>query len=300
MSTELQPPTLRNNIQGGPMSQPSETFRKQWQISSLCTDFTATLQPCFEEGVSRHFVHEKARPVVLDDRGEIQPSTDREFAVVVRVKRTSDLLPHMEDDLRRLHYRPTETLYLSLAAGDPVVRARMRLLNEASSRFIELAEACTSVRVVAISHRRQINEAIVIRHYPVAVFDEDGRMVWVHPSAHGYGLIRDGFPLRQRVRSLGPRRKKGKLPELLSHLDHETGLPAWYQYAKEHLIDLGIDEEPMYRAVLDHQVHLLVQRSIFEDADEALREATQQFLSSFEGLFGQGGLHPVPGRLELA
>jgi hypothetical protein len=52
--------------------------------------------------------------------------------------------------------------------------------------------------------------------------------------------------------------------------------------------------------VLDHQVHLLVQRSIFEDADQALREATQQFLSSFEGLFGQGGLHPVPGRLELA
>lgn len=282
------------------MLQASEAFRNQWQISSLCTDFTATLQPCFEEGVPRHFVHEKARPVVLDDRGEVMPSTDREFAVLMRVKRTSDLLPHMENDLRSLHYRPTESIYLSLASGNPVVRARMRLLNEASARYIELAEAGTTVRVVAVSHRREINGAIVIRHYPVALFDEEEHMVWVHPSAHGYGLIRDGFPLRQRVRSLGPRRKKGTIPDLLTHLDHETGLPGWFQFAKEHLIDLGLEEEPMYRAVLDHQVHLMVQRSIFEDVDQALREATQQFLTGFESLFGQGGLNPVPGRLELA
>jgi hypothetical protein len=282
------------------MMQSSEAFRQQWQISSLCTEFTATLQPCLEEGVSRHFVHQLAHQVVLDDRGEILPSTDRQFAVVMRLRRTSNLLPHMEDDLRRLQYRAAETLYLSLAAGDPVVRARMRLLNESSARFIEFAEAGSAVRIVAVSHRREINGAIVIRHYAVALFDEDEHMVWVHPSAHGYGLIRDGFPLRQRVRSLGPRRKKGKIPDLLSHLDHETGLPGWFQYAKEHLIDLGIDEEPMYRAVLDHQVHLMVQRSIFEDADQALREATQQFMSGFESLFGQGGLNPVPGRLELA
>ncbi len=282
------------------MVQSSEEFRKQWQISSLCTEFKATLQPCIEEGVSRHFVHQLANQVVLDDRGEIQPSIDRQFAVVMRLRRSSNLLPHMEDDLRRLHYRPAETLYLSLAAGDPVVRARMRLMNEASARFIEFAEAGITVRVVAISHRREINGAIVIRHYPVALFAEDERMVWVHPSAHGYGLIRDGFPLRQKVRSLGPRTKRGKIPDLLTHLDQETGLPAWYQYAKEHLIDLGIDEEPMYRAVLDHQVHLMVQRSIFEDADQTLREATQQFMSGFESLFGQGGLNPVPGRLELA
>lgn len=282
------------------MFQTSDSFRRQWQVSSLCTDFLASMQSCLEEGVSRHFVHELAHQVVLDDRGEVQPSTDRQFAVLMRLRRSSELLPHMEDDLRRLNYRPTETLYLSLAAGDPVVRARLRLLNEASARFIDLAEAGEQVRVVAISHRRELNRAIVIRHYPVAVFHEDGHMLWVHPSAHGYGLIRDGFPLRQRVRSLGPRRKKGKIPDLLSHLDHETGLPGWYQYAKEHLIDLGVDEEPMYRAVLDHQVHLMVQRSIFEEADEALREATQQFLTGFESLFGQGGLNPVPGRLELA
>ena len=56
----------------------------------------------------------------------------------------------------------------------------------------------------------------------------------------------------------------------------------------------------MYRAVLDHQVHLMVQRSIFDDADHALREATQQFMHGFESMFGQGGLNPVPGRLELA
>jgi hypothetical protein len=282
------------------MVQQPKTFRQQCQISSLCTDFEATLQPCSEEGVPRHFVHELPNLVVLDDRGEIQPSIDRQFAVVLRLQRSSELLPHMEDDLRRLQYRPSETLYLVLAAGDPLVRARMRLLNEASTRFIEIAETGATVRVVAVSHRREINGAIVIRHYPVALFDEEGHMLWVHPSAHGYGLIRDGFPLRQRVRSLGPRAKKGKLPDLLTHLDHETGLPAWYQYAKEHLINLGIDEEPMYRAVLDHQVHLMVQRSVFEDADQALREATQQFLSGFESLFGQGGLHPVPGRLDLA
>ena len=100
------------------MFQSSEEFRKQWQISSLCTEFKATLQPCFEEGVSRHFVHQLANQVVLDDRGEIQPSIDRQFAVVMRLRRFSNLLPHMEDDLRRLHYRPAETLYLSLAAGD--------------------------------------------------------------------------------------------------------------------------------------------------------------------------------------
>ena len=282
------------------MVQQPKTFRQQCQISSLCTDFEATLQACSEEGVPRHFVHELPNLVVLNDRGEIQPSIDRQFAVVLRLQRSSDLLPHMEDDLRRLHYRPTESLYLALAAGDPLVRARMRLLSEASACFIEIAETGATVRVVAVSHRREINGAIVLRHYPVALFDEEGHMLWVHPSAHGYGLIRDGFPLRQRVRSLGPRAKTGKLPDLLTHLDHETGLPAWYQYAKEHLINLGISEEPMYRAVLDHQVHLMVQRSVFDDADQALREATQQFLSGFERLFGQGGLHPVPGRLDLA
>jgi hypothetical protein len=281
------------------MVQTINNLRQRSKISSLCTVFEATLHPCQEEGVPRHFVHELPRPVVLDDRGMIQPGTDRMLAVVMGVRRSSVLLPHMEEDLQNLGYRPSESLYLVLAAGDPVIRVRTRLLNEASGRFIEIAESGTSVRVVAISHRREINRSIVIRHYPVALFDEEGRGLWTHPSAHGYGLICDGFPVGQRICSLGPKAKKGKLPELLAHLDDETGLPGWFHYAKEHLINLGLDEDPVYRAVLDHQVHLLVQRSVYEDAEQALYEATQQFLSGFERLFGQGGLHPVPGRLDL-
>jgi hypothetical protein len=282
------------------VSQQSKGIKAQYQISSLCTDFTATLHLNPEEGVPRHFVQQLTLPVVVDDRGVIQPIIDRQFAVVMRLKRSTDLLPYMEEDLLRLSYRPAESLYLAVAAGEPLVRARIRLLDEASKLFIDLAEAGALVRVVAISHRREINDSMVIRHYPVAILDEGGRLCWVHPAAHSYGLIRDGFPSSQRVRSLGPRTKAGKTPELLSRLDAETGLPEWYLFAQEHLKALELGEDPVYRAVMDHQVHLLVQRSIVEDAEKALQEATQQFLYGFESFFGQGGLHPVPGRLDYA
>ena len=111
------------------MTQTIDNLRQRCNISSLCTVFEATLHPCQEEGVPRHFVHELPRLVVLDDRGVIQPSTDRMFGVVVGIRRSSVLLPHMEEDLRRLGYRPTESIYLALVAGDPVIRVRMRLLN---------------------------------------------------------------------------------------------------------------------------------------------------------------------------
>lgn len=276
------------------------TFRKYCRVSELCAVFDAVLAPNHEEGIARHFVHQLPVQVVLGAKGNLETITDRYFAVVMGLTRDTELEPYMEEDLRLLSYRPAESLYLPLPVGDPVFKARTRLLDEASKLFIDLAEAGTPVKVVAISHRRQINGSIVIRHYPVALFDHAGSLLWAHPAGNAYGLIRYGFPLTQKVRILGPKTRTGKCPEMLRRLDDETGLPAWYQFAREHLQELQTGEEPLYRAVMDHQAYLWVQRSIVETAEQALIEATQQFLIGFETFFGQGGLYPTPGRLDLA
>lgn len=282
------------------MTPPTRTFRTYARISSLCTVFEATLTLLPEEGTPLHYVHERPVPVVIGKRGELLPRTDRNLAVILGVKRISDLLPHMEEDLLFLPTRPFESLYLSVPAGEPVIRERVRMLNEASGIFIPVAETSQLVMLVAVTHRRRINGAIVIRHYPVAVYDQGSNLMWAHPAGHSYGLIREEFPNHQKVRQLGPRCRKGRTPDLLRRLDDATGLPQWYQFAKEQMQELQDGEDPLFQAVIAHQANLWLQRSIAESADQALVEATQDFIRGFEMFFGAGGLDPVPGFLAFS
>lgn len=281
------------------MAPLSRAFRRHARISDLCTVFEATLHPLQEEGVSLHFLHERPVQVVVGIRGELLPRTDRGLAVIFEVNRTTELLPHMEEDLRLLPNRPFETLYLHVPIGDPVLPMRARLLGEASEILLDVADEGQAVIIVAVSHRRKINEAIVIRHFPVALIDLTGSLLWAHPAGHGYGLIREGFPQHQKVRLLGSKHRRPKLEDPLRRLNDCSGLPEWYQLAKEDIQALQEGEAPTFELVIGHQAHIWLQRGMAKDEDHALQEATQDFLSGFEVFFGAGGLIPVPLRLEF-
>lgn len=277
----------------------SRAFRRHARISDLCTVFQATLNPLQEEGVSLHFLHERPVQVVVGTRGELLPRTDRGLAVIFKVDRSTELLPHMEEDLRLLPNPPFETLYLHVPIGDPAIPMRVRLLNEASGILLDVAEAGQAVIVVAISHRRKINGSLVLRHFPVALFDCMGSLLWAHPAGHAYGLLREGFPQHQKVRFLGP---KPRIPVTgpPRRLNAATGLPEWYQLAKEEIQALQEGDAPTFELVIGHQAHLWLQRGMAKSEDQALQEAAQDFLSGFEVFFGAGGLVPAPLRLEFS
>ena len=57
------------------------------------------------------------------------------------------------------------------------------------------------------------------------------------------------------------------------------------------------EDEPLLGAILDFQAESLLQRSVEADAEAALQQATQDFLTGFETFFGMGGLMPRPGVL---
>jgi len=281
------------------VTSPPKTFRTHAGISSLCTVFRANLAPCWEEGIPRHYVHRLCQPVVVDAQGRLSPDVDPHLAVVMGLERLSPLLPQMEDDLQRLQERPYESLYLMLPVGEPGTSARPRLLEEVAKLCLELVAADDPILVVAISHRRRIGASTVIRHYPVALFDREGGLLWAHPAGHSYGLIRSGFPRHQRVRTLGPRIRKPSSLYGLTRLDRATGLPVWYRNAQEHLIQTQGVETPSFEATIELQAECLLQWAIAADAEQALREATNQYLRGFETFFGCGGLNPIPGLVEL-
>ena len=281
------------------MAPLSRAFRRHARISDLCTVFEATLHPLQEEGVSLHFLHERPVQVVVGTRGELLPRTDRGLAVIFGADRTTELLPHMEEDLRLLPNRPFETLYLHVPIWDPVLPMRARLLSEAAGILLDVAEEGRPVIIVAVSHRRKINEALVLRHFPVALFDLAGSLLWAHPAGHGYGLIRGGFPQHEKARILGPKHRRPRIVDPPRRLNDSTGLPEWYLLAKEDIQALQEGEAPTFELVIGHQADLWLQLGMAKDEDHALLEATQDWLSGFEVFFGAGGLIPVPSRLEF-
>jgi hypothetical protein len=280
------------------MASLPRALRRHARISELCTVFEATLHPLREENVSLHFLHERPVQVVVGNRGELLPRTDRGLAVIFKIDRSTELLPHMEEDLLRLPHRPFETLYLHVPIGDPVIPMRTRLLREAAGILLDVAEDGQTVAIVAISHRRRINGSLVLRHFPVAVFDSTGNLLWAHPAGHAYGLLREGFPGHQKVRLLGP---KPRIPvaDPPRRLNAATGLPEWYQLAKEDIQSLQEGDVPSFELVIEHQAHLWLKRGMAKNEDLALQEAAQDFLSGFEVFFGAGGLVPAPLRLEF-
>lgn len=282
------------------MSRHAPTFRNHARISSLCPVFDATLRLLSEEGIALHHVHERPLPVVATLSGSLRPRVDRRLAVILGVHRTSPLLPHMELDLQGLVAPPQETLFLEIPVGPRTLRTRTRLAQEASDIFVGLAEAELAVKVVSFSHRREVHGSLVVRHYPVAVFDRAGTLLWKHPAAPAYGLIRGGFPTTQTVRSLGPLRDRLRPEDLHRRLDDGSGLPTWYRFACDRLQDEHPDAIVSFADVIQHQAELWLASGLETNLDRALQEATQDYLRGFEIFFGMGGLHPTPTLLTFA
>jgi len=276
-------------------------LQKKYRISSLCQIFEVTLRPCWEEGFPRHNVHRLPTQVIIETTGRLGVDLEPQMAVVLHLIRHTDLLPLIKDLFGKVHPSPSESLYLAMPVGSPLLFQRTRLLQEASGTFIELAQREERVILVAMSHRRVINRSLVIRHCPVALFCLEGDLLWLHPAGPNYGLIKAAFPKDQRSRVLGPRLPLQRDPDYFNEMDDATGLPTMYAYAKECLKaaqEADEKEEPVFAAVLDFQAQSLIRRSIAEDAETAITIATQQFLRGFESFFGMGGLLPEPGHLD--
>ena len=295
--------SIRAVLFGASMYTDFTAIQRAFKISTLCQFMEATLQPCWEEGFPRHHVHRLPTPVVVEPKGQVGADHEPQMAVVLHLVRHTVLLPLLKDFMGMKEPSPPESLYLAMPIGTPLLPQRTRVLQEASGIFLDLAEDETTIVLVAISHRRLINKTMVIRHAPVALFSLEGKPIWIHPAGPNYGLIRSSFPEGQRQRLLGPRRALRHDLERFSEMDDATGLPAMYAYAKQCLKAAKEDcegEDPIYAAVLDFQSQSLVRKSIATDAEEALKMATQQFLTGFESFFGMGGMFPKPGTLDLA
>lgn len=276
-----------------------KTFVAHAGLSSLCTVFHARLIPCWEEGIARHFAHRLCQQVVLDAQGRLAPDVDVHLAVVFGLERFSPLRDYMEEELRTLKEPPFESLYLDMPLGNLRDSMRPRFMEESSNRLLGLSDAGVPVILAAVSHRRRIGTALVIRHYPVAVFDAEGGLEWVHPAGHAYGLIRSEFPHHQRIRSLGRRLRRTLDPHGLRGLDEETGLPRWYRFARDQLIANDGIECPSLEEVISFDTAWRLLHSLASDAEQTMREATLSYLRGFESFFGCGGLHPKPGVLEF-
>jgi len=280
------------------MPSPPGTFRRDCRISELCPIFDCTLAPVYEEGIPLHFLHERPMLIVVDERGGLRPRTDRHLAVIFEIQRTSELLPHMEKDLALLPTAPFESLYLSLPGDRPDLSLAPTVLAEASTILLSLAEAQTPIRVVAVSHRRWVHGSVILRHFLVAVFDASGDLLWVHPAAAPYGLIRPGFPAAQQARMLG-RRSPTWRPEA-RRLDPQTGLPGWFRFAADQVRTEALDPDLPFVEVMDHQTDMWVRLTLAEDEEQARIKATRELLAGFELFFGAGGLRPEVGPADFA
>jgi len=219
---------------------------------------------------------------------------DQRMAIICAIDRTSPLLLHMEESLHAVCPKPVETLLLELPTDNGTRSIRSRLLMETADLLSEFMELGQEVEVVAISHRRSIHGNLVLRHHLVALFDRMGTLCWCHPAAAGYGLIRPGFPSRQHVRTLGRTRMKMTPEEIPRRLDEGTGLPAWFQYARESLRKQSPDDACEFADVIQVLGDLWVAHGLAGNVTQAMQMATQDYFQGFETFFGMGGLQPTP------
>ena len=276
-----------------------KTFSTHAGLSSLCTVFHARIFPCWEEGVARHFVHRLSHQVVIDERGKMAPDVDVHLGVVFGLDRFSPLREDMEQGLHKLKVPPFESLYLAMPLGERRDPTRARFMEESSDHLLDIAGTGATVILAAISHRRRIGSSLVIRHYPVALFDATGALEWVHPAGPAYGLARPEFPPQQRIRSLGRRYRRNHDPHGMKGLDEETGLPRWYRFACDQLLANEGIERPSMEEVIAFDTAWRLLHSLASDAEQAMRDASLSYLRGFECFFGCGGLHPTPGVLEI-
>lgn len=228
-------------------------LQKKYRISDLCRTMEATLHPCWEEGFPLHDVHRLPYPMVIEHKGQLGADMDPKMAVIFELTRHT-MLPQRRDTPEISHLSAPEFLYLAMEVGSPLLPQRTRLLREASSIFMDLAQECARIVLVAISHRRLVHKALIIRHCPVALFEMQGKPLWLHPAAQECGLIRAPFPEGQHQRILGPGKAFPRRPERLNQMDDSTGLPAFYVFAKQCMkaADEG-EYDPVLAAVLEYQ-----------------------------------------------
>ena len=277
------------------MPRPVASLRACARISDLCPIFTATLHPVWEEGFPLHQMHFRPVPVCLGEEGALRLMLDRRLASVFGVQRTSPLLAHMMHSLKGLEPPPLETLCLELPVEDATLPFRAAVVREASERLATLMDREETVHLVTISHRRSAQGALVIRHHLVALLDLAGALLWCHPAAAGYGLLRPGFPEHQEERTLGTPGAwltPGQFPR---RLDPATGLPAWFLYAQRQCADVMFERAGWdIPWILAAQADLWVAHGVVRDREAARREVVQDFIQGFEGWFGSGGLQPTP------
>lgn len=264
------------------------------RISDLCPVFTATLHPVWE-GFPLHQMHYRPVPVCLGEEGALCLMQDRSLAVVFGVQRVSPLLAHMMQSLKGVDPPPLETLHLELPVEDATMPFRAAVVCEASERLGTLMDREEMLHLVTISHRRSLHGSLVIRHHLVALFDLAGTLLWCHPAAAGYGLLRPGFPEHQKGRALGESgawMTPGQIPR---RLDPATGLPVWFLRARQQHSDVMFERAGWdIPWILAAQADLWVAQGVVRDREAALREAAQDFIQGFEAWFGMGGLQPAP------
>lgn len=284
----------RQSIWGIFMLHHGSALRTQARISNLCTVFTASLHPLWEEGIPLHHPHQ--RPCLLDPQHHEQARqlTDCHLGVVCAVKRTTPLNSYMEESLRGLKTTPFETVMLELPIDEATRSIRMRMLDELANLLLELMEQGREMTIVAVSHRREIHGSLILRHHLVALFDHEETLYWRHPAASEYGLIRHGCPASQRVRNLGTASEHHKLSDIPRCLDSATGLPARYLFARENLREQTAQETSDFASVIQSLARQQLDLELVGDLDQSLREATQDYIHGFETYFGMGGLQPTP------
>ena len=285
---------------GVPMRPTPESIRETYAISGLCHLFEATLHPCLEEGFPRHQLHYLPSPVVLENHGRKVILPDPQLGCLFSLRRFGPLnLP--PEELAALERKPLfESFLLAMPVGDAcvVMPMRTRFMQASEHLFLDFMEQCERVLLVAISHRRRIHGQVIVRHQPVALLDLTGKMRWLHPAAHRFGLIKQAFPASQRHRLLDPWD-----PDFIDWAElreaSEDELPQWYHEAREALRDQG-KEDPVTDALLGFQAGSLLAAAAGKEALERLQSTAKAFLTDFEQFFGQGGLLPAPGVLDLA
>jgi hypothetical protein len=200
----------------------------------------------------------------------------------------------MEESLEGLKPPPFETVMLEIPVDDATRSFRMLLLDELANLLLELMEQGKEMKIVAISHRRLIHGNLILRHHLVALFDQMDTLYWRHPAASEYGLIRRGFPARQRVRRLGAVCRNRAPSDIPRRLDPATGLPAWYLFALERLREQLPHDACNFASVIQFLAEQRLELGLAGDLDQAMRDATQDFFHGFETFFGMGGLQPTP------
>jgi hypothetical protein len=127
------------------------------------------------------------------------------------------------------------------------------------------------------------------RFAPMAVFDEVGHALWLHPEAVASGLLKGTWPEAQKVRSIQPD------PGNAAGSAQGSGgpLPDWYTRAMQHLAPMGLAGADLMVAACKGQGAWLFKNAVASSEAEGIEMAKTQIREALTAL----GL-PIPSVLE--